>query len=128
MPISPVTDCFASLNLKATLILKACGFIEAHRARILDIGEGFIKVRIGARWWERWLFVPDDPWPMEVVLTIRDDISQEERRIGRGHLPAADYGFVSVAVRPVSRRWSETEFHEEARRLLWSLRFHFMAC
>jgi hypothetical protein len=146
--IQPVTDCFASLNLKTTLILKACGFIEAHDAQILDVNEISLRLRVGHRWWERLLFClrfsslslhatafpptgESDPLclkPVEIQLRVRHDVSREERIIGKTHLPSADYSFVEVTIRPRSPRWTEAEFREQARRLLWSLRFHFMAC
>lgn len=146
--VPPITDCFASLNLKTTLILKACGFIEAHGAQILDVDEGTLRLQVGYRWWERLLFClrftsPTVPAtavprhgqgegfrlkPIEVQLTMRHEISEKERRIGQTHLPAAEYSFVEVRIRPCSAFWTDAEFHEHARRLLWSLRFHFMAC
>lgn len=126
-----ITDCFLSVNLGSTLILKACGFIEDHDARIMDVGDNRLHLRIGAtRLDQRVLqFLGRSfEWsPMDIHITLQD--AEEEANANFATRPHARSTVVHVTLRPVSNRFGNLErFQREGRRLLWQLRSHFIAC
>jgi|GEM_PF-2237037 hypothetical protein len=122
--VPPVGDRFVSLNVGNTLILKACGFIDDFQARILDVSETRLNVRIGAVWYRR-LFNPRLPRQIDVDLQIERDV--ESRLAPVRQFSASSYCTLSVQLRPVGPGWNQEQFHQAARRLLWTLRGHFMA-
>ncbi|SFI17035.1 hypothetical protein [Planctomicrobium piriforme] len=123
--IAPVTDRFVSLSVGNTLILKACGFIEDHQARILDVDESSLKVRIGFPWHRRWLHGLHRK-PIDVSLQIRRGEMLPESASQK--LSPDRYCMIDVVIQPVALGWQTADFHQEARRLVWSLRSYFMAC
>jgi len=118
--LSPVTDTFETTNLGSTLILKACGFVEEHRARIINVREGHLKLRIGHSWLER-LFIKSCE-PVDVVLNITEhdhNAPDSDSRVPRSS--------VQVSIRPKSMNLTRDQFAELSRKILWSLRYHFIA-
>lgn len=126
--LTPVNDHFVTLSVGNTLILKACGFIEAQRARILDVCEEHLLLRIGNDWLERLLLGSKGKKLIEVRLKLEQPGPGEPFPPGRDKLPRTRYCLVDVQIRPVSQSWTREQFQDEARRLLWILRSHFMAC
>jgi hypothetical protein len=122
--VPPIGDRFVSLNVGNTLILKVCGFIDDHQARILDVSETQLNVRIGAAWYRR-VFNPGLPRLIDVNLKIERDA--ESRLAAVRQLSASSYCTLSVQLRPVGPGWNPMRFQQTARRLLWTLRAHFMA-
>lgn len=121
---SPLVSRFVSLNIGNTLILKACGFIEAQQARILDVTEDSLTLRIGAGWLERMLREQPLHPPLELKLYIQDACAD----IDPGRRPHATSKVIDVTISPLSARWSAEWFQETSRRLLWQLHSHFLAC
>src|SRR5262245_11765691 len=78
MAVEPVADRIVVMNISSTLILKACGFIEAYDARILDVTENSLRVRIGNSWYERVLLGSADQKPVEITLVIHNTDPESE--------------------------------------------------
>lgn len=131
-PIPPsgrfiLADRFVSMSVGGTLVLKACGFIEDQQARILNVTESSLRVRTGHEWYERLLSGRRRRKPMEVVLEIHPLMDQDDP--ARASSPFPDrYCVIEARIVAGSRSWSQAEFAEESRRLLWRLRSCFMAC
>lgn len=125
-PIAPLRHQFLTINLGTTLILKASGFIAAHRATILDVEPGLLKLRVGRSWLERWFVPATERDALAVSLTF-EDMSPDAARAAGHAAPAGNCCAVQVAIHPSSSGWTEETFHEASRRLLWSLRSHFIA-
>jgi hypothetical protein len=124
--VEPLTDRFVSLSIGNVLVLKACGFIEAHGARILDISEEQLRLRLGQFWWER-LLRGQSQKAIEILLQI-DNSSPREPGSHRDELYHRRYCTMDVSIIPTDGGWTPDDFHWESRRLLWSLRSHFLAC
>jgi hypothetical protein len=120
-----LTDRFVSLSVGNILVLKACGFIEAHHARIVDISEQRLRLRLGQFWWER-LLRGNSQKAIEIILEI--DNSNPGERAARDELYQRRYCTMDVSINPIDGGWTPEDFHWESRRLLWSLRSHFLAC
>jgi len=121
----PAKDRFRSLSVGSTLILKACGFIEDHHARVLEASESLLRFRIGESWKDRLMKAitfRQCKKPMLISLAIgpEESIVQGSRSIHR-------FCVIDVAIHPGSLQWSSDEFHEESRRVLLNLRSYFMA-
>ncbi|WP_437205447.1 hypothetical protein [Planctomicrobium sp. SH664] len=114
--------------MESTLLLKACGFIEAHRARIIDVTEQQLHVRIGQNWLTRWLKGCHTALPLDVVLNFRSVRDCEEFDRNRYRRPVDSYLAIDVAIHPASPAWDDQRFQEHARQLVWVIRSHFMAC
>lgn len=109
-------------------MLKACGFIEDHQARILDVSETSLRLRTGGQWYETILPGGQRKKGIEISLQIQrlnEDQRQSEAYSGR---PASRYCVIEASLIPATGRWSQAEFTEESRRMLWALRSYFMAC
>ena len=121
-------DHFVSLSVGSTLVLKACGFIEDYQARILDVSETSLRLRTGGEWYETILSRGQRKKGMEISLQIRRlDESQRQSATYSGR-PASRYCVIEASLFPATGRWSQAEFTEASRRMLWALRSHFMAC
>ncbi|WP_437226640.1 hypothetical protein SH661x_004691 [Planctomicrobium sp. SH661] len=120
------TDRFVSLSVGSTLVLKACGFIEDHQAKILEVSETLLRVRTGSLWYEG-LFAFGNK-PLEICLSINPLNKEEEPNHQRFNRPSNSYCTIDVAIRSSSPRWSQEEFERESKRMLWTLRAYFMAC
>lgn len=118
--LPPVTTQFEVAYIQSTLLLKACGFIREERGEVRDVGEGYLTVRIGSRWWRWWLSPRDELPAMELSLTFAP---LQRTSPWKGH-PRTH---VSVTVRSLSRRVPNDEFQLKARQLLWRLRSYFIA-
>ncbi len=127
MLIKPVTDRFFTANLGCLLFLKSCGFVEDHAAKILDVTENRLKVRVGHTWLERLFFRCSKDRPVDVTLQInRSDevaLSEEEKL----RLPGIECSRIDVTIVPASRTWKESEFQQFSRKILWSLRHHYVS-
>ena len=121
-----LTDRFVTSDLGSTIVLKACGFIGAHHARILKVSQGTLKIRVGHTWIERLLYQVGHQKPVDVTLNFHED---DEATIyaERYTRPQVKQATVEVTIEPQSSL-SDEEFEQVSRKLLWSLRYHFMAC
>ena len=128
MAVEPLTDRFVSLSVGSTLFLKTCGFVEAYDARILDVADGSLRLRIGNRWYERILLGTSEQKPIEITFKFRDVDDEAERDAARHQRPQARYSAIEVVIRPASLTWSHESFQDAARRLMFDLRSYFMAC
>ena len=125
-----VTDSFITSNLDSLIVLKACGFIESHQARILAVSDGFLKLRVGHGSLTRFFFeCPVSYKPIEITLKIHNEIKPEEIESGKyNNPPQVKHSAIDVAIKPDAIDWGYQEFQDAARKVLWSLRYHFMAC
>ena len=123
-----VTDSFITSNLDSLIILKACGFIESHRARILAVSDGYLKLRVGHGSLARMFFeCPVNYKPLLITLKIHDEIKQEDIESGKYKPSRVKHSAVDVSIKPDAIDWTHQEFNDAARKVLWSLRYHFMA-
>lgn len=122
-----LADRFVSMSVGNTLVLKACGFIEDQQATILDVTESSLRIRTGHPWYARLLSGSRLKKPLEVALRIQPLPHQND--LSRFSPQNADR-YCVIEARIAGRRisWSQPEFAEESRRLLWRLRSYFMAC
>ncbi len=127
MLIEPVTDRFFTANLGSLLFLKSCGFVEDHTAKILEVTEDTLKVRLGHTWLERLFYQCSNDRPVDVTLRIKGndlaELSEEEKL----RLPGIDCSRIDVTIVPRSRTWKESDFRQFSRKILWSLRHHFVS-
>lgn len=127
MLIEPVTDRFFTANLGCLLILKSCGFVEDHTAKILEVTENRLKVRLGHTWLERLFFTCSKDRPVDVTLQVNlndlTGLSEEEKL----RLPGVDCSRIDVTIVPASRTWKESDFQQFSRKILWSLRHHYVS-
>lgn len=123
--IQPVQDSFITSNVGTNLIMKACGFIEAQHARIAAVSEGYLKLDLGHNWLRRLLYDVGTLKPVAVELHFAD-VNDEDRSQSQ-HMPDVDCSWVKVSIAPGSPSWSEEQFAEASRQILWKLRYHFMA-
>ena len=108
------TDRFSVSAIGGCLFLKLCGFVDAQKARIRDVSESHLELRIGSRL-AGWLGSGNYP----VDLEIRFQHIKEESRNPQSR--------IEVTLR--DRLWwrSAERFDESARRILWDLKSHLMA-
>ncbi|MEW4489563.1 hypothetical protein AB1L42_15885 [Thalassoglobus sp. JC818] len=125
--LSSIRDRFFTTNYGSTIILKACGFVEEHHARILSAEDGQIRVRIGFTMLEQFIFNCPRTRPVDVMLRVRHLDDHEEAGEMKDVLPAAKCSQVDVEILPKSVGWSQPEFEQFSRKLLWSLRSHFVS-
>lgn len=125
-PMEPLHDRFASLNLGNTLILKLCGFIESRRAEILDVEEGFLRLRVNESIRQRRLPFGLFRSALEVRLTFSELDGTTLNPDVDWH-PQSRYSQVSATISPLGIRWTADAFRQESRRLLWDLRAHLVA-
>ena len=109
------------------MILKACGFIEEQRARIVKVEPNLLQLRIGVPWPTRIIGMQDKQRPVDVTLEIKDvdPATLSEDRFDR--LPSAKCSLVEVNVKARLANWKDGEFEQLTRRLMWSLRGHFLS-
>ncbi len=122
-----VEDRFYTTNLGDLLLLKALGFIEDHHARILDVAENHLKLRVGNTFLERFFYRCSKERPVEITLHIRQEVDQEDSIKESLRLPGIACSQVDVTIVPQSRAWKKSEFEQFSRRILWSLRQHFIS-
>ncbi len=128
LPPKPVTDSFVTSNLGTMIILKACGFVDTHHARIINVSEGYLKLRIGHGALTRLFYnCKASHKPLEVTVNIRETIDSEDLATGKYVPPQVKHAAVDVKISPDSLGWNNQEFQDVARKVLWSLRYHFMA-
>lgn len=125
--ISSIRDRFFTTNYGSTIVLKACGFVEEHQARILSAEEGMIRFRLGFTWLEQLLFDCPDTKPVEVHLRVLHLEDHGRVREFFHQLPAAQCALVDVEILPKSGSWTQSDFEQFSRQLLWSLRSHFVS-
>lgn len=120
-PLPTVTDQFLVANVGTTVLLKACGFIEEQGAELVDVGEDFLRLRVGPTSQMGFIPLGGHRGSIDVTIVFRavDDASQGANRFRVN---------VSVTLRPLSRTVGEEEFQDSARKLLWKLRGHFITC
>lgn len=125
--LSPVNERIFTSSLGSLLFLKTCGFVQDHHARILDVTESSLRVRIGGTWLERFLYTGLSHKPIEVELTISREpvntLTDEEKM----RLPGIACSLIDVVITPSSRGWQRSEFEQFSRKLLWVLRQHFVS-
>lgn len=114
-------DEFITASLGTTLMLKAAGFVLDQHARILNVDESELALRIGSSWWAR--FLPGATWQPPIDVKLRFHTPGELPL----HAPRIPQSVVSVAIKPASKYVNDDEFERSSRRLLWQLRYHFMA-
>lgn len=124
-PLLPVRDSFVTHNVGGTLILKTCGLIESQRARLIQVEDHMLTLRIGRNWWQRLLAAKLQDQELDVVLQLH---APEAMSPDATFVAGGDRCAVAVAVVPHSRGWQAEAFHDAARRLLWAIRAHYMAC
>ena len=121
------SDRFVTTNYGATLILKACGFIQEQHAKIVDVEEDVLKLRLSAP--SRWaLFrMLGSERPIDIQLEMKELEKSECQGEVSERLPAAKCAQVEVKMEAGIGSWNSTDFEAYARRVMWSLRTHFMA-
>jgi len=122
-----LTDRFVSMSVGTLLVLKACGFIEDQKARILDVSETSLRVRTGREWYESYLPRKGSQKPLEIALSIRPLEAMDQFSRHASH-PEDRYCVIEARILAGSRSWSREEFTLESKRMLWALRSYFMAC
>lgn len=124
--LSTIRERIYTANLGTLLVLKACGFVIEHRARIIEVTENQLRLRIGANRIQRLLFDCPRHSPVDVTLDICDypqeDLPEDERM----RLPGVSCSQIDVTISP-SQSWDHAEFQQFSRRMLWSLRQHFVS-
>ena len=125
--LAAVHDRFFTTNVGGTLFLKTCSFVQEQHARIVDVDENRLKIRVGHTWMQRLLYRVSNDKPAEIQLRIHRDasvlLSEEERM----RLPGISCSQIQVTITPRSPSWDHGEFQQFARRMLWDLRQHFVA-
>ena len=124
--IPVLKDEFLTSDLESSIALKACGFIGAERAQILDVTEKQLKLRIGQSWLAQLMSKVPERKLIDVAIEFEPD-SEPKSPEEEIRQPNVAHSRVTVTVAPKSPRWNDREFQEAAHRLLFSLRNHFMA-
>lgn len=125
--IPPVTDRIFTANIGCLLVKKACGFVEDHQARIVEVTENRLRLKIGYSWLERLLYRVRPEPPVEVVLCFQESSLQELSEEERIRQPGIGCSQIDVTIQPRSSWGRPQDFEQSARRLLWSLREHFIS-
>ena len=120
----PVSAQMVSLNVGGTLLLKACGFVEEHQARLMDITENSLTIRMGDSWLQRTWGKSGTIPTMEIHLEFGDITNKAKT----DRVPHATSNLINVELRATSRSWTNEMFEDASRRMLWLLRSHFIAC
>lgn len=125
--ISEIRDRFCTTNVGGTLLLKVCSFLENHRAQILDVEVDRLRVRVGHSRLQRLFYHCPNVKPAEISLVIfRDQVDGLDEDV-RFRLPGRSCSQIDVTISPQSKSWRPEEFRQFARRLMWSMRAHFVA-
>ena len=119
-----IKDELVTSNIAGTLMLKLCGFVEDQQARILDISEDHLKLKIGYTLFERFWHGLSGHGPLEVTLDIRDGAGEGLADWQRSQ---ARHARVCVCVRPAGGAWGQKRFESCANAVLHRLRLYLMS-
>lgn len=125
--IATVQERIFTTNLGTLLYLKACGFVEEYRGKILEVAEDRLKVRIGGNWLERILSRRPIQKPVDVTLEIKSQVDETLSAEELAKLPSMACAQVDITIEPKSPVWSAVDFESYSRRMLWAMRKHFIS-
>ena len=125
--IAPVQERIFTTNLGTLLFLKACGFVEEYRGKILEVAEDHLEVRIGGTLLERLFSRFPQEKAVEVILHIQHEVPETVSSEEVSSLPGIACSQIDVTIKPGTKSWNESDFQRYSRRMLWSLSKHFIS-
>lgn len=125
--IPAVQERIFTTNLGTLLLLKTCGFVEEYRGRIIEVTENRLRVRIGGSALQRLFSRFPLEKAVEVDLQIHHEVTTNLTEEDRSRLPGIACSQVDITIRPGTRSWTKADFQTYSRRMLWTLRKHFVA-
>ncbi|MBT6157344.1 MAG: diguanylate cyclase [Planctomycetaceae bacterium] len=122
-PSPQLTETFDACVAADMIVYKLGGFIDDHRARLIEVKPEFVKMQVGRRgllpfWGSR-----DDRRP--VLLEIKFGDGQSSR--GHGAKKTAAQTKMTVSVQPIGWIRDQEQIEQRARRVIKDLRSYFVA-